>query len=954
MIKKKQNLFKTICLSIVIAIVFSFANVNAETPFNCDKRYGDNPLQINKDFGLSMVKNGNQYTIKVNPKSSDAARLKLFKSVEFKIIKVNPSKNNGDLIGKTVKAGQNLVVTIDGTTSVDIGGWGAEVTLSANLNEGGRKICTSTNASVEIKLAATDYDDKPIVELENISIGDDELQAVEQGTKIDCSNFRTKFDHSSFEYKFCYAKYYATHKSDGTAIPKFTRAKDKESKYTMVNFTGAFNGTSIDDNVKYSDVVDTLKTEGGKKIGQYRAFKCKSIVSQSYEEAIKSEDNYYKDNKHYMYGSGERPYSAGRYKYHFQNEQVTYGKEAKCKVTCEESVVVKYGPPVATRAGACFEYKIKVESRVSCYMSQKPEKPEVYNEVCTPTPRCIGEDYVINQGGPNDEFDRCINSCDGGKYTDKCNDKCYDKVYGNKNNEKTINYEVKKQANQPFSKDKYASISISGNNSKHPGWGNGYYYRESNSDINWYEYGSKQKGRWYYFHDWGIEGHVYTRVENGIPRTAACQDNCFWVKETCTGEHQYLNYGLAEYDKQENIKIYNDAVNKCKAKAVCTTSTAEYTISASYEKPTDDPKVTVQTWIDFPKTTTKKDKLSTCALTSGKQNTAEANKEVSTILDYAGCYFNTNPSCETQNYYMTEWSFPDTWVRKKTGEVSYTKPTDTTGWRQKTDRFCLAPDAGRVNQNFARWYYKTIEKLPEDYYCPVEYQAGTSNPKVSKYNIKGDTTRFGYYEWNISIKCFYAIDDTHPETSKKTGAKSCKVTDDGEYKIRTVTNIELFPSTSGKATANGTTEGREAGYNWTSDSALTEKTIIPNYVNDPVQVKEYIQKVGNQIYNGDTYVDYEFVLSPNDLKLIKQYNARLSSFDIFCGKLDDTLTPLGKDNETGITFYKSNLFRSGIDGNTWNECKTAPNSIIKGNSVKALGNTGCNNDGAGNSCNTSY
>ena len=94
------------------------------------------------------------------------------------------------------------------------------------------------------------------------------------------------------------------------------------------------------------------------------------------------------------------------------------------KQTCEENVTVTYGPPVASKAGLCFEYKVKVESKVNCeteFTAAQPE-PEDY-EICTPDGSCNGGAYH-SASGPNDEFDSCVSSCDGGKYTQKCIDKC--------------------------------------------------------------------------------------------------------------------------------------------------------------------------------------------------------------------------------------------------------------------------------------------------------------------------------------------------------------------------------------------------------------------------------------------------------------------------------------------------------------------------------------------------
>ena len=927
----KQNLLKSLCFIVVVMVSFSICtNVNAAA-IDCQQRYNGKDRQIIEDFGMNIVKSGHNYTITVNPKGDNANMKEKLRKVVFKVSKINPASGNDDLIGKKVKYDSPLTLSVSG------GGNGAEITLKADLNGNGVNLCSATTATIKITLSATDYNGNAVKENENVvvKVSDDELQKVEQGTQIECENYASKYNSSSFEYNFCLAK------TEAQKHAKFTKSKDVEKGYTMVNFTNAFDANGWK-NLKYDDVV---KKPSGSTYAKARQFQCKAKVSQKYEDAIKNDENYYRDNVKYMYGSGEKTYTAGTYKYHFHNEKVTNGKTAQCKVVCEESVIVKYGPPVATRAGACFEYKIKVESRVSCYMSQKPEKPDVYKEVCTPHPRCVATyGAVYNQGGPNEDYDQCINECDGGKYTDKCNNKCYQEVYMSNSSELPISYDVERtaNANAHMTKAKYASIAKNASGSK-----GGYYYRSggktSGGSISWSPGGSK--GRWYYHHAWGFAGHNYSIIHNGIPRTPVCTDSCYWPSSECTGK-RYLNYGLSDYDKEQNIAIYNKAVEKCKAKATCTSATAQYTINASYEKPTTE-TTKVETWIDFPKTAAKKDKLSTCRYTGTKTNTS--GTVVSTILDYQGCYVD---ACTTENYYMTEWSFPDNWVRKKTGEVSYVKPETLTGWRTKPDRFCLPPDAGAVNKDWARWYYRTIEKVPENYVCPWETSGDTGVGKVSKYNIKGNTTHFGYYEWNIDMKCFYALDDTYTDKTTSGDGVSCKKQPNPEYRIRTVTNNELFPSDSGTSTSSGSTAGRTPGYNWTSDSALTDKVIIPGYVNDPTKVKEYIQKVGNSIYNGQEYVDYEFVLTPNDLREIKDYNAKRSGFDIFCGKLIDQVTPLGQDQETGITSYRSNLFRSGIDANTWTECANARNGFIRARQRVSSEYLFCNNNDGAGACKT--
>ena len=103
-----------------------------------------------------------------------------------------------------------------------------------------------------------------------------------------------------------------------------------------------------------------------------------------------------------------------------------------CKVKCTEKFTTTYSPPKSVVAGLCFSYKVTVKSKVDCITEQTGNNLWPSNE---PKSSCGGASYRAvcedgtNQAGPNEEYDSCINDCDGGEYTKACSDKCYKKVY---------------------------------------------------------------------------------------------------------------------------------------------------------------------------------------------------------------------------------------------------------------------------------------------------------------------------------------------------------------------------------------------------------------------------------------------------------------------------------------------------------------------------------------------
>lgn len=118
-------------------------------------------------------------------------------------------------------------------------------------------------------------------------------------------------------------------------------------------------------------------------------------------------------------------------KYYYEKEVVS---NSVCSVKCIEQFQVTYDPPVAVKAGLCFQYKVTVRSKVTCKTEVKPgfswpKAPEP-ETTCDYIPICQN-DHHSTQAGPSEDFDDCVSSCDGGKYTQKCINSCYSKVYEN-------------------------------------------------------------------------------------------------------------------------------------------------------------------------------------------------------------------------------------------------------------------------------------------------------------------------------------------------------------------------------------------------------------------------------------------------------------------------------------------------------------------------------------------
>lgn len=614
----------------------------------------------------------------------------------------------------------------------------------------------------------------------------------------------------------------------------------------------------------------------------------------------KEDGSYNYENKQYYYASSTVT-SSVEYKYNYDGIEKTENKNI-CSKKCEEAVEVSYGPPQAVIAGFCFEYQVKVVSRVQCETQVDYSAMPTQQGYCTPEPVCEHKNgLVLSQAGPAEEFNACVKECDGGKYTQSCSQKCYDKVYANDTTTKKTSFFTTARI-QPV-----ADVTS-----------NGKYVRLNDGTIVWEGSGFS---RWYKEYDHksynGSSGYFYAD-SNGFKRkhytTSGTECNGVCYNTGCSGD-VYLNPESAQSDYVANLQRFQEAVRTCQAGATCTTNASTYNIQISY-------KVNGKSDEEVVKYEQKE-------LVGGSTNPNAANDD-SILLSYDGCYNGT-----ANDYYKAEWSFPGTWVNNKTGEISFTPKS--TGWHQSQNKICLPLDT--ANENVAWWNWYMTQKKGETNsltgsYTSKEYQdtcqtpAGSNSPSSINWNIFANTRLFGYFGWNFDIRCFYASNSNN-ETTTETACR----TDFDNFEIRPVTNEDLFPSEDESGIASSTNStGRTPGFNWTQAATIP---ISKNYYynTNPEILITKIQTIGDKLYTqtGDDeqeYLDYEFELTPTDLNKIKRYN-KDNGYDYYGGTRE-------YDSNAKVFVYRSNLFRDG--------------SIISESAVKKLGLLGCNNQASDTRC----
>lgn len=627
----------------------------------------------------------------------------------------------------------------------------------------------------------------------------------------------------------------------------------------------------------------------------------------------------------------------------------TSKKTYTCKKTCTEVLTVEYGPPVASIAGLCFEYKVRVKSEVTCQTEGTdvpPPNPDDY-KYCEPVVQCVSTSgrTIISYGGPNEDFDKCINKCDKGKYTQKCINKCYNKVYNASNDsDLRLNYTDKVEATQlancnpVLNQNQPDPTTLSNLIIDAPSTDRCYgHYEWVNGQIKWI---SGNGGHWtkyarYYFLNANETVNTINqdsinmsagngRLMNGYERRYYSPIDGFkkWTHYTqgtysgiagCEYQCQYLGCSAGEKLNPDDVKgsfeddmdVYEQFINECTAEASCSTKTAEFTIKVNNktkDKPNED------NWINYD-----------AATLTNTGSAVDIHDNSNIILNRSDCYGETI----NKNKYMTEWSFPGTWINNKTGEISYKEKEDKT-WHKKKDKFCTSLNSADVNVGW--WYYGAMNEKKN----VVTGETMTDEQlkaAVTDYNIKASTSDFGHFSWKIDVSCFYALYDTAGK--KECIDKNCDDIKDKNpaqrYRIRTVDTADLFPSPEGKDTTDATKTGRTPGFNWTINATNLKNE---DYIIAPTALLEDIQtKERNGETYSDTNLEYEFVLDREALKAIRKHTTS-GNYTNFTGKFEIV---------NGVSVYNSSLFR-GLG------------STLDSKYINKVGKLGCNNQ-ENDSCN---
>lgn len=664
-----------------------------------------------------------------------------------------------------------------------------------------------------------------------------------------------------------------------------------------------------------------------------------------YNPEGKISEYYYDSNNTYFFKAVQTSnVTVGRYSFNYNTGNKSgpkKGSEITCKKICTEIVKVEYGPPITSRAGLCFSYRVKASSIVNCEtdLSSIPEVPKGSGKVCRPSPWCAAEgdySYLVHQAGPKEDFEKCVKKCDGGKYTDKCSNKCYQKVYKKKGIKKTNSNNIPTLEN------------VSYGSKCEPGQ----YFRTGNK-IEWCSFPNQRtdlsihEGQptniidphlayWYavrsgsYSINFVSDAYGPGKDRSGILRARQgsndCDDPCWWsgysepnsvCEEDAYIEFDYRKYQqlglknvkcpkykfrsangteetkeicnvqeLMQADAISNINMRNQAVKACEAQTTCAQTTSTYSIEFKYKK--QKTTTILKPYSD------ESDKDELKSKTGGNPF-----KRYNVLLSYGGCYGHN----ESKRWYQSEWTFPGTYQGYK-GQNSFTNPGKANTSTFNPGLVCLPSDTYEPNEEWARKYFSLIDPKLTPITTPWNFDSSKKyeNPNtVDGYNIKAKSNNFGHFKWDFTISCFYALssgcqgsscspsDTCHDNNPFCCKDKECKTSGKEEYKNRSYNAISPLLK-------NEDTD-RKIGFNWTKNAQLVK---MPNgeYNIDPEKLAAKIKQHGTEGKTfSDEVKDYEYKLTPENIVNIRRYN-KDNKIDTFEGTVDSV---------NGVVVYKSDF-----------------------------------------------
>lgn len=587
--------------------------------------------------------------------------------------------------------------------------------------------------------------------------------------------------------------------------------------------------------------------------------------------------------------------------------------------SCTETVTVVYDQPKQVISGTGFTYQASLKVERKC-------TPTVINVVPKPTQcsyniECWGgpANHTGEAGaGPNEEFDSCVQACDGGVYTKDCINSCYSAVY-EKNIDRTFSFlDVVKQK-QTLQEDNDSEILAVANT-----------FDCSKRKTNSPNYCYNQNKSWWYKNKIVTNKNQYkpnglvTALGSPIYELAATsnnQSNCNG-STSCTSFHgrtfTYLNGCNSSSNPTLCYEVYSSVPRpNCSDnpnedyKTLKIIAEEEYEALLAAIKTYENSEDVTMSVIDTYKTQAgNKNKF--LETTWNDEVKFEGGVEEAKIVENVRIetYAVDNSSKNVPEVTVTKAytaNLPQAYINAITGDEKYVNSNYQADSDERDGGNKYYTDINSKTYNdFRTWY---------DGYAPTK---NNYNPSVRVGNNIGVTFknvgtkqtngRQGY-TWNkIDIDCFYGLYNQH-HIECEDGVCDLICNDEDvctgglQYMFRQVNLPDLFPD-------------RNPRWNWTYKTQVGSTQT--GYISDPSKIIEDIEKTGNNAYSHEP--EYEFVITGGNINRIREYNDRAGSYqeypDMTCSTSGSGAKVCKSGLMTNTTYVKSFRRNTTLGENT--------------------------------------
>lgn len=614
-------------------------------------------------------------------------------------------------------------------------------------------------------------------------------------------------------------------------------------------------------------------------------------------------------------------------------------------LSCYETYTADPSGPKLVKAGGGFEYDSTYTISRTCTITQinkpvkKPQCNITYSSACTYPSGEITNINDPSRGGPTEDFDSCVSSCDGGTYSQSCINSCYQKVYGQESNRQLgllskLMYQVNRATVHPLislptkvSTTKIGTTII----------GTG----PSNNCGGWHDcisgHGVKRKCKTCYT---TIDGYTFSNEISDYCGNHSV--SCTYYKTTSpegcaiNSDSEYNNALQASQDELRRFETLAASYENIE------TGSHEIRIQDSYLKnskgksyifdvdSSSNPKVTIHTQ---------------------NQQSTDTSQKASTILGASGGTSVTYNQKTVRTKVITV-KLPASYISKVTGEATYATDNDTKNGYSinlKSNEFFTKLPTFEINRYYQKQYrYYTSFWSNNINVDILDSQVILQDNPDYPNNIKIISSKVGTGGgFESDIDCYYGVYNNYyckdPKDCPDEGGTGIR------YIFRPIRLDDIFPN------------NRKPRFNWTgtvntatntaTGAALTQDQSYYGTAVDPQALIDAIQSKGESIYDvltDSSEVDYDFVLTKENIRNIRKYNKNVRDIngDGDNNYLDYNMSCTTNSRGQQVCYSK---FLDNINGNSGTD---ASDSFIT-YSTNGFGVTerhnivGCNNAKAG-------